>query len=409
MKQLFDPLFTAWTTMVTHKLRSFLTILGVVVGVSCVIILMSIGQGTQLTIASSLNSLGANLIFVTPGSASQSGIGSASGSTSPLTLEDAQAIAVTVPNIKAVAPSNTVGMQVIAGNQNMFTQITGVTPDYQQVNNIQVVGGDFITLDEYTGAAKVALIGATVNSTLFTGSNPIGQTIRASNNIFHVVGVLPSKGASFSSTDNSIFIPLTALQGIASNITTTGQHEVSTISVQAADKNSGPAVKSGIISVLQNRHRIAQGASNDFTVTSLDEISATVNTALSTLTLFLSAIAGISLLVGGIGVMNIMLVSVLERRREIGIRKALGAQGKDIWGQFLIDAAVLTFLGGIIGVIIGWGVSFLITSTGLLTAIVTSNSVLLAVGVSVGIGLFFGFLPAWQASRLDPIQALRSE
>ena len=248
MKWLFDPLFTAWTTMVTHKLRSFLTILGVVIGVVVVIILMSIGQGTQLTITNSLNTLGANLIFVTPGSANQSSIGRASGSTNPLTLEDAQAIAANVPNIKAVAPSNTVGMQVIAGNQNMFAQITGVTPDYQQVNNIQVVGGDFITQDEYTGAVKVALIGATVSSTLFTGGNPIGQTIRAGNNIFHVVGVLQSKGASFSSTDNSIFIPLTTLQGMVSNITTTGQHEVSTISVQAADKNSAPAVKSGIIS-----------------------------------------------------------------------------------------------------------------------------------------------------------------
>jgi putative ABC transport system permease protein len=409
MKWLFDPLFTAWTTMITHKLRSFLTILGVVVGVSCVIILMSIGEGTQLTISNSLNSLGSNLIFITSGSVSQSSIGRSSGSTNPLTMEDAQAIAATVPNIKAIAPSNTVGMQVIAGNQNMFAQITGVTPDYQKVNNIQVVGGDFINQDQYTGSVKVALIGTTVNNTLFSGGNPIGQTIRAGNNIFHVVGVLKSKGASFSSNDNAIFIPLTALQGMVSNITVTGQHQVSTISVQAADKNSAAAVKRGIIAVLQSRHRITAGASDDFTVTSMDEISSTINTAMSSITLLLSAIAGISLLVGGIGVMNIMLVSVLERRREIGVRKALGAQGSDIWGQFLIDAAVLTFLGGIIGVIIGWGISFLITSLGILTAVVTSGSVLLAVGVSVGIGLLFGFLPAFQASRLDPIQALRAE
>ena len=409
MKILFDPLMTAWTTMVSHKLRSFLTILGVVIGVASVIILISIGQGTQLTITNSLNTLGTNLIFVTPGSANQSAIGRSSGQASPLTLEDAQAIAASVPNIKAVAPSNTIGMQVIAGNQNMFAQITGVTPDYQQVNNVQVVGGDFINQDQYTGAVKVAIIGATVSSTLFSGSNPIGQTIRAGNNIFHIVGVLQSKGAAFGSTDSAVLIPLTTLQGMVSNLTTTGQHQVTTITVQAADKNSAPAVKSGITSVLQLRHRIAPGQSNDFTVTSMDEISATINTALSSLTLFLSAIAGISLLVGGIGVMNIMLVSVMERRREIGIRKALGAKERDIWGQFLIDAAVLTFFGGIIGIAIGWGIAYLISSTGVLTTIVTSGTVLLAVSVSVGIGIVFGFLPAWQASRLDPIQALRSE
>jgi putative ABC transport system permease protein len=204
-------------------------------------------------------------------------------------------------------------------------------------------------------------------------------------------------------------IPLSTLQGISSKLTTNGQHEISSISVQAANENSAPLVKNGITSLLQSRHRIAAGEGDDFTVTSMDEISKTINTALSSISLLLAAIASISLLVGGIGVMNIMLVSVMERRREIGIRKALGAKGPDIWGQFLLDAAVLTLVGGLVGVALGWGVSYLITSTGVLTAVVTSNTVLLAVGVSVGIGIFFGFLPAWQASRLDPIQALRSE
>jgi putative ABC transport system permease protein len=408
MTRLLSPLYTAWTTMVSHKLRSILTILGVVIGVSCVIILMSIGQGTQVTISSLLNTLGPNLIFISPGSANQTRVGGGSG-TGALTLEDAQAIAANVPNINAIAPASVIGMQIIAGNQNMFAQITGVTPEFQQVNNIQVVGGDFITRDEYTGAVKVALIGATVSKTLFAGDNPIGKTIRVGNSILHVTGVLQSKGASLSSNDSAVLIPLTTLQGMSSKITTSGQHEVSTIYVQAANKNSAPAVKTAITVLLQSRHRIAAGADNDFTVTSMDEISSTIDTALSSITLLLSAIAAISLLVGGIGVMNIMLVSVMERRREIGIRKALGAKGSDIWGQFLIDAAVLTFVGGVIGVILGWGISYLITSTGILTAVVTSGTVLLAVGVSVGIGIFFGFLPAWQASRLDPIQALRSE
>jgi putative ABC transport system permease protein len=409
MKMLFDPLITAWTTMVTHKLRSFLTILGVVIGVSCVIILMAIGQGTQLTISNSLNSLGPNLIFVTPGSAKHTMIGASSSGSATLTLEDAQAIEDNVPNINAVAPSNTINMQVIAGNQNMSAQITGVTSDYQKVNNIQVAGGDFITQDQYDGAVNVALIGTTVSKTLFGTGDSIGQTIRIGNNIFHISGVLQTKGASFSSSDSSILIPLSTLQGMVSKLTTTGQHEISSISVQAANESSAAGVKNNITTLLQSRHRIAVGDDDDFTVTSMDEMSNTIETALNSLSLLLAAIAGISLLVGGIGVMNIMLVSVMERRREIGIRKALGAKSQDIWGQFLIDAAVLTFVGGLIGVIVGWGGSYLITYSGLLTAVVTSSTVLLAVGVSVGIGLFFGFLPAFQASRLDPIQALRAE
>jgi putative ABC transport system permease protein len=407
MKSIFATLSTAWTTMVTHKLRSSLTILGVVIGVSCVIILMSIGQGTQETITKSLNTLGPNLIYVIPGSSNQTSIGGSSGS-SALTLEDAQAIAAEVPHINAVAPSGTIGMQVIAGNQNMYASITGVTPEYQQVNNTEVVVGNFISQDEYDAAAKIALIGPIASKTLFGSDDPLGQTIRVGNNILYVTGILKSKG-SMSSDDNSLLVPLSTLQGMAQKLTTTGQHEISSISVQAADETSAIAAKSSITGLLQSRHQIAAGAADDFTVISMDEISEQINTAMSSITLLLSAIAGISLLVGGIGVMNIMLVSVLERRREIGIRKALGAKGRDIWGQFLIDAAVLTFTGGIIGVIIGWGGSSLISASGFITTVVTSNTVFLAVGVSVAIGLFFGFLPAFQASRLDPIQALRSE
>jgi putative ABC transport system permease protein len=410
MKIIFDPLVSAWTAIITHKLRSSLTILGVVIGVSCVIILMSIGEGTQQTITKSLSSLGPNLVFVTPGSATQGGIRSAAGSALSLTLEDAKAIAATVPYVNAVAPSNSSATQVIAGNQNMFAQFTGVTPDYQTVNNIEVVGGDFINQDQYNNAAKIALIGPNISTTLFNGSDPLGKTIRIGNNIFRVTGVLQSKGGSpITSTDNAILIPLSTFQEMVSTLTVNGQHVVAIISIQASNKDLSAAVKNEVTALLHTRHLIAAGASNDFTVTSMDEISNTINTALSSITLLLAAIAGISLLVGGIGVMNIMLVSVMERRREIGIRKALGAKERDIWGQFLVDAALLTFFGGIIGVGIGWGLSSAITATGVLTTVVSPNTVFLAVGVSVGIGIFFGFLPAWQASRLDPIQALRSE
>ena len=410
MKILFDPLISAWVAVITHKLRSALTILGVVIGVSCVIILMSIGEGTQLTITNSLNSLGPNLVFVQPGSVNQGGIRGATGSALSLTLEDSRAIAATVPNVSGVAPSNTSGAQVIAGNQNMFAAFTGVTPDYGVVNNIQVVGGDFINQDQYNNAAKIALIGSTVSTTLFSGTDPLGKTIRIGNNIFRITGILQSKGSSpFNSTDNAIFIPLSTFQEMVSTLTVNGQHVVAVISIQATSKDLSATVKNDVTALLRSRHQIASGAENDFTVTSLEEISNTINTALSSITLLLAAIAGISLLVGGIGVMNIMLVSVMERRREIGIRKALGAKERDIWGQFLVDAALLTFFGGIVGVAIGWGISSLITTTGVLTTVVSPDTVFLAVGVSVGIGIFFGFLPAWQASRLDPIQALRSE
>jgi putative ABC transport system permease protein len=410
MKNLFSPLTTAWTAVSTHKLRSFLTILGVVIGVAAVIILMSVGKGTESTILSNLSSLGANMITVRPGSSSSGGIRGGFGSGNTLTLEDARAIAADVTNINGVAPTSNTGMQVVAGNQNMNVMITGITPSYQDINDVQIAEGDYITQDEYDRNQKVALIGPNVSSTLFLGDDPVGQKVRMGSNIFTIVGLLEHKGEGFLSTDNSIYIPLSTLQGIlARSVTSSGQHPVNSISIQASDKESIQSVEDQITAILQDRHHIAFGADNDFQITSTDQITASITSSMQSMTLLLGAIAGISLLVGGIGVMNIMLVSVMERRREIGIRKALGAKERDIWGQFLIDSALLTFAGGIIGVILGWGGSYLISRSGTVPTLVTSDIVALAVGVSVGIGLFFGFYPAWQGSRLDPIQALRAE
>jgi putative ABC transport system permease protein len=231
-----------------------------------------------------------------------------------------------------------------------------------------------------------------------------------SNTVFTVIGVMKSKGSGFNSNDYKILIPLSTFQVLMSRgVTTSGQHSVNSITVQASSKETITAVKQDITALLETRHKIAADASDDFSVTTADDLISTITSATQSMTLLLGAIAGISLLVGGIGVMNIMLVSVMERRREIGIRKALGARERDIWGQFLIDSALLTFTGGIIGVIIGWGGSYLVNYMGWMTTLVTTDIVVLAVVVSVGIGLFFGFYPAWQASRLDPIQALRSE
>ena len=410
MKTFLEPLTTAWVSVVTHKLRSFLTILGVVIGISAVIILMSVGKGVTARIVSSLTSLGTNLIFVQPGSTSSSGVGQGFGTSQTLTLEDANAIAANVANINAVAPYSTSSTQVIAGSNNQRVQVTGVTTSYQDVSNIVLDSGDFFSQNQYDSRSKVAIIGATVAANLLPDQDPIGQKVRMSNTVFTIVGLMKSTGTGFNSNDNKILIPLSTFQGLLSRgVNASGQHVVNAINVQASSKEMIPTVKADITILMETRHKIALGANDDFTVTTADDLISTITSATQSLTILLGAIAGISLLVGGIGVMNIMLVSVMERRREIGIRKALGARERDIWGQFLIDSALLTFTGGIIGVIIGWGGSYMINRLGLMTTVVTSDVVILAVVVSVGIGIFFGFYPAWQAARLDPIEALRSE
>jgi putative ABC transport system permease protein len=387
----------------------------VVIGIASVIILMSVGKGSEASILSNLNGLGVNMIYVSPGSSSSGGVRGGFGSASTLTLEDADAIDSNVTGINGTAPTSNSAMQVVAGGNNMFVQVTGITPSYLDLNSIAVQSGDPITQADYDQRSKVALIGATVNDTLFNGDDPVGQKIRMGNNIFTISGLLQSKGESFTSVDRMILVPLSTLQSLVSrSTTTTGQHIVNSIAVQAANKNSISSAKEQITFLLEERHNIPVGGSDDFSITSTDDITSAVAASSQTLTLLLGAIAGISLLVGGIGVMNIMLVSVMERRREIGVRKALGARERDIWGQFLVDSAILTLTGGIIGVGIGWGGSYLIGHyfSSLLNGIVpvvTSDVVILAVAVSAGIGLFFGFYPAWQGSRLDPIQALRSE
>jgi putative ABC transport system permease protein len=385
--------------------------LGIIIGVAAVIILMSIGRGTQATIVSRIQSLGSNLLFISPGGTTQGGVRFGPGTATTLTLEDAQAIAGEVPNIASVAPSNSASLQIVVAGQNTRSQVSGITPEYQQAYNLQVSEGDFISDYQYQRAMKVAVLGPNVANTLFNGDDPVGQTVRMGNIVVQVIGVLQSKGQSFmGGTDDSILVPLTTLQQtVAQSLTSRGEHVVRSIVVQVDDQQHAADVTSEITALLHERHRLAAGADNDFTVTSLQDIINTISQAMSSMTLLLGAIAAIALLVGGIGVMNIMLVSVLERTREIGIRKALGARNRDIWTQFLIEAAFLTLAGGIIGVGVGWVVSYFISSMGQMTTMVSSDIVILAVSVSVGIGLFFGFYPAWNASRLNPIEALRSE
>ncbi len=411
MKKWFEPIFSAWVGVITHKLRSFLTVLGIVIGVGAVIALMSIGRGAEATIISRIESLGSDLIFIRPGAVTFGGVRSATGSAATLTLEDAVAISEQVPYIAAVTPSYSTSLQLVVGAQNMRSQVTGVTLEYMQAYNLNIANGAFISEHDYQRGTKVAVLGSNVKETLFEGADPIGQTLRMGNNIVRVIGVLESKGASMmGSSDDAILIPLTALQQmVAQPRTSRGERVVTSIALTVGDEEQASYVVAQTTELLRYRHQLGPGVDDDFNITSLEEIASAMSEAIGTMTLLLGAIAAISLLVGGIGVMNIMLVSVLERTREIGIRKALGAKEQDIWVQFLIEAALLTFAGGIIGVVLGWVVSLLVSRTGLITTVVTADIVILAVSVSVGIGLFFGFYPAWHASRLKPIDALRSE
>jgi putative ABC transport system permease protein len=410
MKKLFNLLATVWLGLSTHKLRSFLTMLGIIIGVASVITLMSIGKGTTAQILSRIESMGANLITIRPGASEFGGVRGAGGSTRTLTMEDAEAISEQVPNISAVAPSYSSNLQLVVGSKNTNSQVTGVTPEYMQVNNLEIANGAFFTEYEYQRGTKVAVLGSDVAQTLFGNENPVGQEMRMGTIIVHVTGVLQSKGATFGSPDEAIFIPLTAMQQtVAQPRTPQGDSIVSSISLTVSDQSQTQNVSDAITSLLRTRHQLAPSADNDFNIMSVQEIASTLEETSGTMTLLLGAIAAISLLVGGIGVMNIMLVSVLERTREIGIRKALGARERDIWIQFLIEAAFLTLAGGVIGVAVGWGVSYIVSSMGLMATLVTADIVILAVSVSAGIGLFFGFYPAWNASRLNPIEALRSE
>ncbi len=413
MKKLLTFLSSVWMGLSTHKLRSFLTILGIVIGVASVIALMSVGRGATANILESIQSMGSNLITIQPGSFSFGGV--RGGRSQTLTFEDAEAIANEVYYIDSVAPTSSSNLQLVVNNENMNSTVTGVTPAYWKVNTLNTVSGTLFYEDYYQRAAKVAVIGSNVAETLFGNTNPVGQKMRMGNMVVTVIGVLESEGG-FMGPDDSVYIPLTALQqAVAQTRTAQGERVVSSISLTVTDENKTEEIIENITSLLRDRHNLGAGVDDDFNIRSMQEIAEAMQETSQTLTILLGSIAAIALLVGGIGVMNIMLVSVLERTREIGIRKALGARERDIWIQFLVEAIFLTFIGGIIGVIVGWAFSYiipLITSQMLgmeATTVVTPDIIILAVSVAVGIGLFFGFYPAWNASRLNPIEALRSE
>ena len=389
-----------------NKLRSVLTMLGIIIGVGAVIAMVSIGMGVRDKVQTSIASLGSNLLIISPGATSASGVRLAAGSNNSLTNKDAQAIAREVLGVSFVAPSVSKQYQLVYGNKNWFTNVQGVTPEYLEVRNFAIETGTFFTSKDLDTRTRVAILGKTTADNIFGEVNPLGQTVRINKAPFQVVGVLVAKGQSAGGMDQDdiVLIPLTTAQERMMGIT-----YLHTISVQADNADAINQVQDDITELLRSRHRLTGETPDNFTVRNLAAVMATAEETTRTITLLLGNIAAISLLVGGIGIMNIMLVSVTERTREIGIRKALGATYYNILLQFLIEAIVIGVTGGLIGVLLGMGASLAISAIAGWNTVVSISSIVLAFSFSVLIGLFFGIYPARKAALLDPIDALRYE
>lgn len=390
-----------------NKLRSALTMLGIIIGVAAVIALMSVGKGVEATVTGSFQGLGSNLLFVFSGGNSDQ--------PKPLTYSDAEAIAdpFLVPDVVAVAPAIVRNAEVVYRDQKTVTSVNGVTPEYEQVRNFYVEEGEFISQEDLDGRMRVAVLGKTVVENLFSEDvYPIGQVIRIRGVPFRVIGIMEEKGGSgFGDEDDVIFVPLTSMDArLFHSRTSSGDIRLSVVYVQVASEEVIDRAIEDISNVLRDRHRIAFREDDDFTIISQADVLSIAQDITGVLTIFLGSIAAISLLVGGIGIMNIMLVSVTERTREIGIRKAVGARRRDILLQFLIESMVLSMLGGVVGIVLGVGGSKVIANMAQnLETVVTPDVILLATGFSAAVGLFFGIYPATRAARLHPIEALRYE
>jgi putative ABC transport system permease protein len=410
--KLWDCFATALRALLGNKLRSILTMLGILIGVAAVISVLSLGSAQSAMVEESFATLGSNLIYVLPREAGVMGAGVGEAT---LTLEDAEAIARHAPSVGGVAPTAQTYAQVIAGGESLNSLIAGVTQDAEWVDNYVVALGGFITESDYRARSRVAVLGSEVAKTLFGEIDPTGQSIRIGGRQFQVIGVLESRGTGFGVEDLRVYIPLSTFSvTLAASQAGSRGNSVDMISVQVESSDKLESAREEIKAILRDLHNIREGEGDDFRVISMESVARQVTQVMGILQLVLAGIAGISLLVGGIGIMNIMLVSVTERIREIGLRKAVGAKRRDILIQFLIEAATLSLCGGAVGVGLGWIIvkiiSVVATSAGFsFEAVLPGYAIVLAVGVAIFIGLVSGLYPAIRAARLDPIESLRHE
>jgi putative ABC transport system permease protein len=390
-----------------NKLRSSLTMLGIIIGVAAVIAMVGIGRGASEVTQQQIAAMGSNLIAVNSGGRNVGGMRTGAGATKTLVLDDMLSIQREVPGVAAAAPVNQTSAQVVYEGNNWATSVTGTEPQYFDIRNWPIAQGASFETNDVDSASNVVVIGQTVKRNLFPdGTNPVGQTIRISNLPFTVVGVLQGKGSSGmgGDQDDAAFVPITTLQKKI-----TGQNWLRSIMVSATSKEVSSVAQDQITSLLRDRHRIHAGEDDDFDVRNLADLADFADQQAKVMTMLLASIAGVSLIVGGIGIMNIMLVSVTERTREIGIRMAIGAEEGDVQKQFLIEAVVLSLLGGLVGVISGVGMALLITHTLHWPVSISGVAIVGAMLFSTLVGIFFGFYPAKRAARLDPIEALRFE
>lgn len=396
----------AFEGMLGNKLRTFLTLLGIIIGVGAVIAMVSLGFGVKDNIKNNISKLGSNLLIITSGGRTASGARLAAGEGVKLTYDDMQAIEKQVDGIANITASVNKSYQLVVGNQNWTSRVEGTTPSSFEISSLEIEDGRILTDRDLVSRGRVAVIGKTVADSLFPEGNPVGKIMRINKAPFQVVGLLKSKGQSGMGQDQDdvVYIPLTTAQNRMMGIT-----NVQRITVQAENENVINDVQAEVEQVLRTRHKIKEGDNDDFTVGNMAQIMETMMQTANSITMLLGCIAAISLLVGGIGIMNIMLVSVTERTREIGIRKALGATYNNILQQFLIEAMVIGVIGGTLGVVLGVGASFAISHFAGWNTVISVWSIIIAVVFSVGIGLFFGIYPARKAALLDPIDALRYE
>jgi putative ABC transport system permease protein len=394
-----------------NKLRSMLTMLGIIIGVAAVITMIAIGAGAQARVEEQIRSLGSNLIIVLPGSVTAGGVRMGAGSRSTLTEDDAYAIQREIAEVQAAAPALRGTGHVVSGNSNWSTVFFGVTPEYFEARNWVVASGRAIEPADLSGSAKVALLGETVARNLFGDADPIGQVVRVRKVPMQVIGVLERKGQSLMGQDQDdvILMPITTARNRVLGGNVAKLRSVGSISIKVRDGADMTEVESQIRELLRQRHRLQFGQEDDFTLRNLSEVLGASEQSSRIMTMLLAAIASVSLLVGGIGIMNIMLVSVTERTREIGLRMAVGARGRDILSQFLVEAVTLAVIGGLCGIVLGVAGSYAIGHFAQWRIEVNTDAILLAVGFAAAVGVFFGFYPARKASRLLPIEALRYE